>query len=112
MKKEATLPSDEELEELLLRIRHRFTELTEGDCQRRVFLNRVRSLGRFDAEPQDYVEPAEPFLPKELEIAYAVCHPECGNEAFIVVEGGPNCCDRCGETMYPVTFGSYRLKRK
>ena len=112
MTKVATMPSEEELEELLLRIRRRFSELSEGDCQRRVFLNRLRALGRFDAEPQDYPDPAEPFLPKEVELAYAVCHPECGNEAFIVMEGGPNCCDRCGESMYPVKFGSYRLKRR
>ena len=108
----AFCPTALELDNLLLAARKRFSQLTDDDCQRRAFLNRLRSLGRFDAEPVDYVEPEEAFLPKELEIAFAVCHPECGNQAFIVLEGGPQCCDRCGGTMYPVKIGTFRLKRK
>ena len=109
---ETTCPTLLDLDNLLLGIRQRFSQLTDNDCQRTLFLNRLRSLGRFDAEPMDYVEPEEAFLPKELEIAFAVCHPECGNQAFVVLEGGPQYCDRCGGTMCPMKFGTYRLKRK
>ena len=100
------------LEPLLQAIRQRFSQLTDDDCQRRLFLNRLKTLGCFGAEPRDYQEPDHAELPKELEIAFAVCHPECGNQAFVVLEGGPQGCDRCGGTMLPVKFGMYRLKRK
>jgi len=100
-----------EVESLLEAIRQRFSQLTDGDCQRRIFLNRLRTLGWFDAEPVDYQEPDEAGLPKELEIGFAVCHPDCGNQAFVVIEGGPQGCDRCGGTMLPVKTGIYRLKR-
>ncbi len=100
-----------ELEPLLEAIRQRFSQLANDNCQRRLFLNRLRTLGWFDAEPVDYEEPEGAELPKELEIGFAVCHPECGNQAFVVVEGGPQGCDRCGGTMLPVKTGIYRLKR-
>jgi hypothetical protein len=96
------------VEPLLEAIRQRFSQLTDDDCQRRVFLNRLRTIGVFDAEPFDYQEPDVAELPKELEIGFAVCHPECGN---VVIEGGPQGCDRCGGTMLPVKTGSYRLKK-
>lgn len=99
------------LEEALAAVRQRYAELTDAQCGRRIFLNRLRSLGRFDAEPNDYETPAAAELPKELEIAFAVCHPECGNQAFVVVDGGPQSCDRCGSTLYPVAFAAYRKKR-
>ena len=100
-----------EVESQLDAIRQRFSQMADSDCQRRVFLNRLRSLGRFDAEPVDYEEPDVAVLPKELEIGFAVCHPECGNQAFIVIEGGPQGCDRCGGPMLPVKTGIYRFKR-
>jgi hypothetical protein len=92
-------------------IRHRFSQLTDDKCQRRLFLNHLRTMARFGAEPADYEEPEEAALPKELEIGYAVCHPECGNQALVVIEGGPQSCDCCGGTMLPVKFGVYRLKK-
>jgi hypothetical protein len=101
----------DEVEPLLEAIRRRFSQLSEGDCQRRVFLNRLRTMGWFDAEPNDYQEPDAAILPKELEIGFAVCHPECGNQAFVVIEGGPQGCDRCGGTMLPVKTGNYRLRK-
>lgn len=104
-------PTNGDVESLLEAIRQRFFQLTDGDCQRRVFLNRLRTLGRFDAEPVDYQEPDVAELPKELEIGFAVCHPECGNQAFVVIEGGPQGCDSCGGTMLSVKTGIYRLKK-
>ena len=104
-------PTHLEVEPLLESIRQRLSELTDDDCQLRLFMNRLRTLGHFGAEPVDYREPDSPQLPKELEIGFAVCHPECGNEAFVVIEGGPQGCDRCGGTMLPVKFGIYRLKK-
>lgn len=105
-------PITGDLEPMLEALRLRFSQLTDDDCQRRLFLNRLRTLGSFGAEAVDYQEPEEADLPKELEIAFAVCHPECGNQAFLIIEGGPQCCDRCGGTMLAVKFGNYRLKRK
>jgi hypothetical protein len=105
-------PVDSELEPFLDLIRKRYAELTDARCQRKVFLKRLGNLARFGAEPMDYPEPAGVELPKELEIALAVCHPECGNQAFVVVEGGPQGCDCCGGTMYPVETATYRLKKR
>ncbi len=104
-------PTNDELEPLLEAIRQRFSRLTDEKCHRRIFLNRLRTLTSFGAEPLDYVEPQDAELPKELEIGFAVCHPECGNQAFVVIEGGPQGCDCCGGTMLPVKTATYRLKR-
>lgn len=100
-----------ELDPILDSIRKRFAELTDVQCQRKVFLKRLQGLTRFGAEPMDYVTPENPELPKELEIGYAVCHPECGNQAYIVVEGGPQTCDSCGGTMMPTEMAIYRKKK-
>lgn len=105
-------PADAEIEPLLEAIRQRYVQLTDAQCMRRVFLNRLRNLGRFGDEPVDYLPPPEAELPKELEIGYAVCHPECGNQAFLVVEGGPQSCDACGSTMMPVATAFYRKKKQ
>ena len=102
---------DDGLDEVLAAIRQRYSEVSNAQCGRRIFLNRLRSLARFDAEPNDYQCPSTVELPKELEIGYAVCHPECGNQAFVVIDGGPQSCDACGSTMYPVEFAVYRKKR-
>ena len=101
-----------ELEPLLEAISKRFAQLTDDKCQRRIFLNHLRTLSLFGAEPVDYEEPEVTEMPKELEIAFAVCHPECGNQAFVVIEGGPQGCDCCGGTMLPVQIRTYRLQRK
>ena len=79
-------PVNTELEPLLEAIRSRYALLTDEQCMRRVFLNRLRNLGRFGNEPVDYEAPVDAELPKELEIGFAVCHPECGNQAFVVVD--------------------------
>lgn len=92
-------------------IRRRYAELSDAQCGKRIFINRLRSLGRFDAEPNDYPVPATAELPKELEIGFAVCHPECGNQAFVVIDGGPQTCDNCGSTLCPVALAVYRKKR-
>lgn len=104
------VPGDD-LEAALADIRKRYTELSNAQCGRRIFLNRLRSLARFDAEPNDYQSPLAVELPKELEIGYAVCHPECGNQAYVVIEGGPQGCDNCGSVMLPVETAFYRKKR-
>jgi len=101
-----------ELEPVLEGLRKRFITLNDNKCQRQLFLNHLRTLTVFGDEAADYVEPEEAELPKELEIGYAVCHPECGNQALVVIEGGPQSCDCCGGTMLPVNIRTYRLKRK
>lgn len=99
-----------DFELMLEAIRQRFALLTDKSCQRQVFLNHMRTMAVFGDEPADYVVPEAAELPKELEIAYAVCHPACGNQALVVIEGGPQNCDCCGGTMLPVTIGTYRMK--
>ncbi len=108
----SSCPTNGEVESLLAAIRQRFSELTDERCQRRLFLNRLRNLARFGAEPMDYPEPDGVELPKEVEVALAVCHPECGNQAFVIVEGGPQGCDCCGGTMLPTEMATYRLKKR
>jgi hypothetical protein len=105
-------PTSEELEAAIEEVRRRFAELPEGTCKKRIFYNRLKNLGRFDAEPVDYQNPEEVVLPREIEVGFAVCHPECGNQALLVVEGGPQACDCCGATMYPIEVAPYRLKKK
>lgn len=105
-------PTDLELETLLEGIRKRFAELDDDRCQRSVFLNHLKSLTIFGQEPNDYESPDAAELPRELEIAFAVCHPACGNQAFVVVEGGPQSCDCCGGTMLPVETRIYRKKKQ
>jgi hypothetical protein len=111
-KKSKLCHPDGELQPLFDAISQRYSQLTDENCQRRVFLNRLRTMALFGAEPMDYAEPEYAELPKEMEIGFAVCHPACGNQAFVVVEGGPQGCDCCGGTMLPVKTGTYRLKRK
>ena len=101
-----------ELDPILEAIRQRFSQLEDEACERRHLLNRLRNLARFGVEPVDYEELHCADLPKELEIGFAVCHPECGNQAYVVVEGGPQGCDWCGGTMLPVDIRTYRLTRK
>ncbi len=105
-------PVNGEVDDLLDAIRRRFSQLTDERCERRLFLNRLRNLARFGDEPMDYPEPVGLELPKEVEIALAVCHPECGNEALVIVEGGPQGCDCCGGTMCPTEIATYRLKKR
>lgn len=105
-------PLDGEIESLLEALRQRFAKLTDDDCQRRLFHKRLKCLGNFGETPAEYVKPQEPLLPRELELAYAVCSAECGNEAFIVLDGGSQSCDRCGGNLLPVMFGNYKLKKK
>lgn len=110
-KSENICAPDLEFEPLMEAIRQRYSELTDDKCQRRLFLKHLHTMTCFGAEPTDYVVPEEALLPKELEIGYAVCHPTCGNQAFIVIEGGPQGCDCCGGTMLPVKICTYRLKK-
>ena len=110
-KSSSSCAADAALEEVLEEIRQRYRALADFSCGQRIFMNRLRNLARFDAEPNDYVRPVEVELPRELEIGYAVCHPECGNQAFVVLDGGPQSCDHCGATMCPVETRSYRKKR-
>lgn len=105
-------PVSEELEPLLEAIRHRFAQLSDAKCQRNIFLKRLQTLTCFGAEAMDYEEPQVAELPKELEIGFAVCHPECGNQAFVVMDGGPQGCDCCGGTMMPMKTRVYRIKRQ
>ena len=111
-KSSSKCPVEQELEPLIKALRERYSELTDDSCQRKVFLKRLRNLTRFGVEPIDYPVPEGITLPREIEVALAVCHPECGNQAYVVIEGGPQSCDGCGGTMMPTESATYRIKRR
>jgi hypothetical protein len=90
--------SNSELEKLLAGIAARYAEIREGSAQQESFLAHVRALGNLEREPRDYPDAVGEF-PETLSIAYAVCHPDCGTEQFIV-EGSTQECQRCGRLMF------------
>jgi hypothetical protein len=87
-----------ELDSLFERIRTRYAEIREGSAQQGSFLAHVRALGDWERESRDYPDVVGEF-PETLPIAYAVCHPDCGTEQFIV-EGSTQECQRCGRLMF------------
>ena len=89
--------SDTELKELLSQVRRRYGEL-KNDCQRNTFSMHLRSLARYNKEPMDYPDFTRPF-PDRIHVAFAVCHPECGVEEFIV-DGSTQECQYCGGHLF------------
>ena len=98
--------SDEELDELLARIKARHDQLKDGSCRMESFLLHVRALGSWEQEPMDYPD-IEPVFPETLPVAWAVCHPDCGCREFIV-EGSTQECQHCGRLMFRLSMREYR----
>ncbi len=91
--------SNSELDGLIARIKTRYAKIVKGTAQEESFLAHVRALGDWERNPiDDYPDTVGEF-PETLPIAYAVCHPDCGTEQFIV-EGSTQECQRCGQLMF------------
>ena len=89
-------------------IRARYDALPNGSDARTDLVSHLHSLARFLDEPIDYPEPAAVAFPAEIPVAYAVCHPECGADQFIV-DGSTQECQRCGGSLFRTEVRTYVL---
>ena len=71
------------------------------------FILKLKSFAKFNEEPNDYKEPEVINFPELIHLAYAVCHPECGVEEYIV-DGSTQVCQRCGSLMYRTEVAKYK----
>jgi hypothetical protein len=97
--------SDADLEEMISQIRVRYAQLNNNPSRRESFLLHLRSLGQWEQDPMDYPSVTADF-PESLQVAYAVCHPDCGTEELIV-DGSTQECQRCGRLMYRTAIQEY-----
>jgi hypothetical protein len=97
-----------DFETLFARIRARYDALPDGSDARVDLAAHLHSLARFLDDPMDYPDPEEIVFPAEMPIAYAVCHPECGADQFIV-DGSTQECQRCGGSLFRTEVRTYML---
>lgn len=93
---------------LLQSIKERYENLPENDELKESFVSHLESLSQFSCEPFNYDECQNVDFPKEIFVAYAVCHPECGVKEFIV-DGSTQRCQLCGGTMFRTEVMKYEL---
>ena len=96
---------DTDWNELLVRLKRRYADLSESKSRRESFLAHVQNLAHWEIPPGIHVDPTMNF-PGNLDIALAVCHPDCGTEEFIV-EGSTQECQRCGRLLFRVHTCNY-----
>ena len=94
-----------DIEDLITGIRHRYEELTEKE--KRAYEKHLASLARFHNEPMDYPDITEIEFPKDIHVAYAVCHPDCGAKEFIL-DGSTQRCHYCGGEMFRTETRRYK----
>ena len=82
-----------------LRVRHGFKEVSMPEEWK---------LKGYKMDQYPKVDPNEINFPKEIYIAYAVCGKRCGRTDFIV-DGGNQCCDYCGKSMFRTEVRKYIL---
>jgi hypothetical protein len=93
---------------LFARIRARYDALPDGSGARADLAAHLSSLARFLDEPMDYPDPTAVAFPDEMPVAFAVCHPECGADQFIV-DGSTQECQRCGGSLFRTEVRMYAL---
>jgi len=100
-----------ELDDLIVRIKKRYDEvgLDKNPSKRERFVMHLQSLGHWEKDPMDYPEEATATFPESVHVAYAVCHPNCGRQEFII-EGSTQECQRCGGLMFRTTTQEYGRK--
>src|SRR5262249_25343291 len=98
----------EDVDALFEGIRARLEELGPQSHRRESFVAHLRSLSRWERDRADYPNPGTVSFPEALHVAFAVCHPECGSQEF-VVDGGTQECQRCGGLMFRTDVAKYRL---
>jgi hypothetical protein len=99
--------TDEEWDELLCKIKDRYHELPSRSRQQS-FLRHVQSLGEWETEDYSEAQALEtsPEFPAHIHVAFAVCHPSCGVQEFIV-DGSTQECQRCGRQMFRTGVSRY-----
>lgn len=98
---------DAEFDGLFRAIKARYAELT-SESRRASFLSHVRSLGTWESNSIDaYPTDAAAEFPDSIDIAFAVCHRDCGARELIV-EGSTQECQRCGRLMFRTDVVTYR----
>ena len=89
-------------------IKKQYSKL-KNTCDKESFILNLKSLARYNEEPDDYKEPEEINFPESIHIAYAVCRPECGVGEFIV-DGSTQVCQRCRSLMFRTEIAEYKRK--
>lgn len=100
----------QKIDKLLEPVRRCWETLPDNDDARESFLMHLNSLSRYRNEPMDYPEESKAEFPETIQIAYAVCHPECGIEQFIV-DGSSQECQVCGGLSFRTKTKKYRIVR-
>ena len=100
------MQDDDALDVLFSKIRSRYSELNQNTARRKRFVDHIRSLGHWEDDPMDYPD-VTPEFPEFLDIAYAVCHPNCGVQEFIV-EGSTQECQRYGQSLFRTDRRKYK----
>jgi hypothetical protein len=98
---------ENEIDIIFSKIKKQLSELPEGSNIKNDLISHLRSLARWYNEPMDYPEASNIDFPDTLDIAYAVCHPECGAKEFIV-DGNTQECQKCGSLMFRTDVRSYK----
>src|ERR1700744_3459845 len=90
---------------LIAEIRKRYVALQGNVARLEQFIAHLRSLGHWEHEPMDATSVPPPF-PDKIEVALAVCHPDCGTRQLVVDDGTPECY-WCGRLMFRLATKSY-----
>ena len=95
-----------DLKKIFDEIEERYSTLNNS-CDKESFIANLKTVALWHDEPMDYIEPKEINFPESLHIAYAVCHPECGVQEFIV-DGSTQRCQHCGGLMFRTEVIEYK----
>jgi hypothetical protein len=104
---EVYMTIEEELAKLFSEIKLRVYDLDHVTHRQLRLLAHIRSLTCWEQDAMDYPEVIAEF-PETIDIAWAVCHPECGVREFIV-EGSTQECQSCGSSLFRLETRKYRL---
>ncbi len=98
---------NDELDKMFDSIKDKYNSLS-NNCDKDSLKVNLNSLAHWNDEPMDYENNGDISWPEKVDIAYAVCHPNCGCKEFIV-EGSTQRCQHCGGLMYRCETKEYRL---
>ena len=99
---------EDKLNSIFNEIKKRYSEL-QNSCDKESLLKHLHAISQWNKEPMDYPEITNVAFPKDIHIAHAVCHPDCGTQEFIV-DGSTQRCQRCGGLMFRGETEIYQLK--
>ena len=94
------------LNSLIEQIKRRHNEL-EGSSRENSFLLHLETMGSWEQEANWDTSIETPTFPETINIAFAICHPDCGAAEFIV-DGSTQECQKCGRLMFRTAVHKYR----